>query len=112
MDMVQEVYRLSGAFPAAERFALTQQIRRAAVSVPSNIAEGHASRSKRDYLRLAGLALGSLAEVETQLLLAQRLGFAPEPRFASAFAIVDVTGRLLRGLIQSLERASALARIG
>jgi four helix bundle protein len=72
MDLVDAVYQLTASFPSDERYALTQQIRRAAYSIPSNIAEGAARETHKETLRGLYIARGSLAEVETQLLIAQR----------------------------------------
>lgn len=79
MDFVEAAYRLSSSFPADERFGLTLQLRRAAVSIPSNIAEGAARRTRRDYLRFLSIARASLSEADTQVKIALRLGFATEP---------------------------------
>ncbi|MFD2518520.1 four helix bundle protein [Salinimicrobium flavum] len=75
IDLVIDVYQSSGSFPDVEKFGLTSQIRRAAVSIPSNISEGAARNSKKDFIRFLYIALGSLAEMETQLEIAQRLEF-------------------------------------
>jgi four helix bundle protein len=77
MDVVEGVYRVTRAFPKAEVYGLTAQVRRAAVSIPSNIAEGHSRSSTLEYLRHLSIAQASLAEVETQLELAARLQFVP-----------------------------------
>ena len=75
MELVRAVYALSKAFPADERYALTDQLRRAVVSIPSNIAEGNGRDSKSDYARFLSIARGSLFEVQTQLELAERLNY-------------------------------------
>ncbi len=74
-DFCVEIYRITAQFPAEEKFGLTVQLRRAAVSVPSNIAEGSSRRSHRDFARFLEVATGSGYEIETQLLIAQDLGF-------------------------------------
>jgi four helix bundle protein len=89
-------------FPDSERFGLTSQIRRAAVSIPSNIAEGNARHSVADYLRFLTMARGSLAELETQLILSSDLGFLEDP--SPLLNSLDEVKRILQGLIQSLRR--------
>ncbi len=80
MELVETIYSISSAFPDAERFGLTSQIRRAAVSIPSNIAEGAARKSDKELLQFISIAVGSLAELETQYLIAIRLGFIEEDK--------------------------------
>lgn len=75
IKIAKQVYELSGKFPKQETYALADQLRRAAVSVPSNIAEGQARKSPGDFKRFLHIALGSLAEVDTQLVLAQEFGY-------------------------------------
>lgn len=75
LDIVERLYQITGTFPKEEQFGLTSQMRRAAVSVPSNIAEGAARNSKREFLQYLYISLSSLAELETQLLIAKRLGY-------------------------------------
>ena len=102
MELVVDVYAATEGFPSRERFSLTDQIRRAAVSVPSNIAEGQAHFSKREFRHFLQHARGSLAEVETQMLLAQRLKYLSDAKVANLFGRVDELGRIMSGLIKSL----------
>jgi len=78
MNLVEEIYGLTRGFPREETFALTAQMRRAAVSIPSNIAEGHARRHTKEYMNHLSIALGSLAELQTQIEIARRLGYGSE----------------------------------
>jgi four helix bundle protein len=100
-----DVHRLSDSFPRSERFGLTTQLRRAAVSIPSNIAEGAARRTTRDLVAFLHIARGSLAELETQLLLAQQLGYADIKRFEQLRPELDEISRLINGLIKGLRQA-------
>jgi four helix bundle protein len=102
MQLTEDVYRITGAFPNKETYALANQLQRAAVSVPSNIAEGHARGYTKDYLRFIAIAMGSLAEVETQLELSARLQYVNEIELSQLLAITDELGRMLRGLRKSL----------
>ena len=103
MRLAEQVYAVSRAFPSEERFGLTSQLRRAAVSVASCIAEGNARYGTRDYLRFLSMAAGSLAEVQTQLLLAARFDYVPADRSEELQAQVGVVTRLLQALRNSLE---------
>lgn len=78
MELVEWIYRLTATFPAEERFGLCSQMRRAAVAIPSNIAEGAARSSRREYVRYLEIARSSLVEIETQVAIVRRLGMAPE----------------------------------
>jgi len=102
MEMVVEVYELTDGFPQREVYSLTIQIRRAAVSVPSNIAEGQAHHNRREFLHFLRHSSGSLAELETQLNLAERLGYADPASASAAIERVQEVGRILNGLISSV----------
>lgn len=95
MDLVEAVYRLSSTFPKSELYGLTEQIRRAAVSIPSNLAEGHTRASTKEYVNFVSMAQGSLAEVETQLEIALRLGYAPSADVAPLSEEARVLGKQL-----------------
>lgn len=101
-EVARAVYRATVRMPDSERFGLTNQMRRAAVSIPSNIAEGHARQSRPDYLKFLRIARGSLAELTTQAELATSLDMLPtNPELADLLAEED---RILQGLIRSLEQ--------
>lgn len=102
MEFVEAVYLLSRDFPPDERFALTNQLRRAATSVPSNIAEGEGRFSKPDFNRFLSMALGSLREAETQIEIAVRLKYCRRESASHANGLADEVGRLIRGLAKSL----------
>jgi len=104
MELVTEVYRLTESFPQREMYGLTRQIREAAVSVPSNIAEGRGRRTTRDYLSFLYRARGSLFETETQMDIARNLGYLPEPVHQLLREGAAAVARPLNGLIASLER--------
>jgi four helix bundle protein len=102
MELVEQVYNLSKSFPGDERFGLASQLRRAAVSVPANIAEGNARDSTKEYLHFLAIAVGSLAEVETYLDLVIRLGYGGREQVASIDSVLAEERRMLRGLQRSL----------
>ncbi len=103
MELAETVWRLSARFPAQERFGITSQLRRAVTSVPANIAEGAQRNKTGEFLQFLGIASGSLAETETFLLLAERLGLAPPDRSKVALEQADSVGRMLTGLKRSLQ---------
>jgi four helix bundle protein len=107
MDLVVEVYKVSEGFPRRETFSLADQVRRAAVSVHSNIAEGQAHFKPREFLHFLRHASGSLAEIETQMIIAQRLEYVTEPGVQKALEHVDEVGRILSGLIASVAKQAA-----
>jgi len=105
MDLVEEIYRLTRAFPKEETYALTIQIQRAAVSIPSNIAEGHTREHLKEYLHHLSMAQASLAEVETQLEIATRLGYVPAKESHAVLETTSALGKQLYALRNSLSRA-------
>jgi four helix bundle protein len=100
VDFVVTVYKATESFPKEERFGLTSQIRRAAVSVPANVAEGAARRSPKEFAHFLSNAQGSASELETELLIAHRLGFLGEGEYLQMRAALDSIGRMLIGLSQ------------
>ena len=104
MALVTEIYRVTEHFPAREMYGLTRQLREAAVSVPSNIAEGKGRDTTRDYVQFLYRARGSLLEVETQLEIARNLGFLADAVFAAAYDQAAEVGRVLNGLIEKTPR--------
>jgi len=102
MELVMEVYSLTRQFPREELYGLTTQLRRAAVSIPSNVAEGQARYSKKDFRHFPRQSRGSLAEVETQLTIASRLGYVGNGELRSLEKRIDELGRILSGLISSI----------
>jgi len=100
--LAEEVYRLSARLPKQEIYGLTSQLQRSAISIPSNIAEGHGRNSNEEFDHFLGIALGSLAELETQVILAQRLNYLGEKEITPALQIADEIGKMLKGLQQSL----------
>ena len=103
ISMVTRTYEISRNFPREEEFGLKAQIRRAAVSVPSNIAEGLTRRSKKDKLRFLNIADASLSEIDTQLEIAVRLGYVELHEFESSEESLMEVQRLLSGLIRSIQ---------
>ena len=104
MDAVEDVYRLANRFPQYERYGLWSQITRAAVSIPANIAEGSRRSSRREYAQFVSIARGSLSEVETFLLIAERLDYVQSDATASLLADLTEISKMLAGLRNSLLR--------
>ena len=104
MDFVDAVYRLTADWPQSELYALTNQLRRAAVSIPANIAEGRGRNGRREYVHHLHIARGSLFEAETHILIGQRQGYLGEASQSQVFALSNQTSRLLSGLIRSLTK--------
>jgi len=106
MSLVLNVYRSTNAFPKTETYGLVSQLRRAAVSVPSNIAEGQARLSTAEFKQSLGHARGSLMEVETYILLGQELGYLEHDQSESLLAGTAEVGKILNGLLNSLNRVT------
>jgi four helix bundle protein len=104
MDLVEQCYRMTRRFPADEKFGLVTQIRRAAVSVPANIAEGQGRSHTKEFLNHLSMANGSLVEVETLLLVSKRVGYLTDSLLAPVFGICNEIGRMLTALRQALRR--------
>jgi len=107
MTLVEEIYSVTSSFPRYEQFGLTSQIRRASVSIPSNIAEGKRRKRQLVYLNHLDIALGSQAEVEVQLEIAKRVGFLASHDYERINAIVEEVGRVLNGLIMAVQPPTA-----
>ena len=103
IDLSVEVYRLTRSFPGQERYGLTAETRKTSRSVPYNIAEGHKRGSTAEYIRFLGIAAGSAAELETQLLLAGRLGYLKGNTAEAVLALHAEVERMLDSLIRSLK---------
>ncbi len=103
VEFVVLIYRRTKDFPSEEKFGLTSQIRRAAVSIPANIAEGAARQSDKEFLQFLAIAQGSCSEVETELLIASKLGSLKQPEYVELKAMADSIGRMLVGLSRHLK---------
>ena len=104
MLLAERVYRLTESFPSSERFGLTSQMRRAAVSILSNVAEGHNRRSRGSYASHVCIALGSQAELEAQIELSRRLGYCDVSQADPVLELLAEIGRMLHGLVRALEK--------
>jgi four helix bundle protein len=107
VHLAVEIHRVSRQLPRHELFGLAAQMNRAAVSIPSNVAEGAARHTTRDYIRFLYIARGSSAEIDTQLKLAEALGYLTGDELAPVLEISDEVGRLLNGVISALHRRLA-----
>ena len=102
-NLCLRVYRISATFPKEERYGLTSQIRRSAVSIPSNIAEGYGRKTTADYVRMLYISYGSICELETQILIAGDLGFIEEGKLDTTKQDIAEIERMLKAMIQTLE---------
>ncbi|MGH9873685.1 MAG: four helix bundle protein [Pyrinomonadaceae bacterium] len=106
IDFVVAVYRATDDFPKDERFGLISQLRRAAVSIPANIAEGAGRKSSKEFAHFLSTSQGSASEVDTEFLIASRLGYFESSRYSELRAYLDEIGRMLTGLCQHVQRRS------
>lgn len=104
VELVSEMYQVTKRFPKEEMYGLISQIRRSAVSVPSNIAEGWGRGSTQEYIRFLTIARGSLMELETQLIISEKLTYLTSEQQAALSKSIEQIGRMLNGLIKSLGR--------
>mgnify|MGYP005842249397 FL=1 len=111
MSLVTEIYRLTRNFPAEEMFGLVSQMRQAAVSIPSNIAEGHARASSGEFRQFLGHARGSLAELETQVQIARNLNYLTETQTNALSESATEVGKVLNGLLAALKNSSPRASL-
>ena len=106
IDLVTKIYKLSHDFPAFEVYGLTSQIRRCAVSIPSNIAEGYGRRSTQEYIRFLQIASGSLFELQTQLQISLNLKYIGKVEFVNVEKLTTEIDRMLSALINSINKPS------
>ena len=102
IELTIDIYKLTSNFPESEKYGLTNQLRRAAVSIPSNIAEGHARKSDKEFGRFLRIALGSCAEIDTQIIISKELEYLPEDIGTGLSARVVEIQKMIYGLIKSL----------
>mgnify|MGYP000069473328 FL=1 len=103
IELVQKIYDASSQFPKDEQYGLTNQMRRSAVSVPSNIAEGYGRNSTADYKRFLQIAVGSLYELQTQIEIAFRLKYLPEVSFENIISLCTEIDKMLHSIIQKIK---------
>jgi len=103
MDLAVVCYRVTAGFPKSETFGMTSQIRRSSASIAANIAEGYGRQSRGSYVQFLRVAQGSLKELETFLLLAERVGLAPSDAFVGPLESCETVGKMLQSLIRSVD---------
>ena len=104
IDLAEQIYRLTATFPSSEVYGLTSQMKRAAVSISSNVAEGWGRRSRKEYSRFVLLAHGSKDELQTQIVIAKRLGFGKATQLDQADELCEEIGKMLNGLHRFLQK--------
>ena len=103
MDLAERVYLITDSFPKSEIYGLTSQIRRCAVSVPSNLAEGHGRNSAKEFLQFIAISFGSICELETQILLSHRLKYINSQDYDTVLALLIETSKTIRGLQKAIK---------
>jgi four helix bundle protein len=103
IELVLDIYKLTSGFPKSEQYGLTSQIRRCAVSIPINIAEGSGRESEGDFNHFLNISKGSSNELETQLIISSRLGFLNNENFTSCISVIEEIQKMLAGLQRSLK---------
>ena len=111
IDLCQDIYCLIDIFPKSETFGLVSQIRRSAISIPSNIAEGQARHADKEFIRFLNIAYGSLAELETQLIISVKVGYSKEDIIDGLNAKIKEIGRMIMALINSIEKNLATQKL-
>lgn len=106
VDFVTEIYKITSHFPKEEMFGLVSQMRRSAVSIPSNIAEGSARNHQKEYVQFLYIALSSAAELDTQLLIAFKLTYIDEGKYLNAVESLNLICRMIQGLIKYLKNSN------
>ncbi|MBI4095165.1 MAG: four helix bundle protein [Candidatus Liptonbacteria bacterium] len=102
IELVTEIYSLTNLFPKAEIYGITSQMRRSAISIPSNIAEGYTRKHLQEYIQFIRIAFGSSAELETQLIISKKLGFAPLEKFEKSERLLIEVKKMLNKMVASL----------
>ncbi|WP_310481953.1 four helix bundle protein [Chamaesiphon sp. VAR_48_metabat_403] len=102
MDLAERIYILTDSFPKSETYGITSQIRRSAVSIPSNLAEGHGRNSTKEFLQFIAISFGSICELETQILLSYRLKYINKDDLETVLALLTETSKTIRGLQKAL----------
>lgn len=104
MEIVKDIYKLTANFPKEEVYGLTSQMRRSAVSIPSNIAEGFKRFHSKEYMQFLHIALGSAAELETQIIISKELGFINESELQSVSEKIDHSSKMISALLNKLKQ--------
>jgi len=104
IEFVKDVYDLTRGYPGYELYGLTSQLRRASISIPTNIAEGASRKTRKEYIQFLYIARGSLSELETLLYISEQLKFVEKPSYKTLLSKTEIMGRMLTALISSLKR--------